>query len=357
MHILYYLSAHGYGHGVRACSICNHLPSTIKLTFKTTLPPSFFEEELSRPFEYYNDRYDCGCIQTDGVTVDVYKTLHTYIEIAKSNEALLSKEVQWCKRNKVSIIISDIVPFAFEVAKVSNIPSIGISNFSWDDIYKPYVQDNPFFEKHHNKIKKQYMMADLLLALWPENKMTSFKNKRKIPLLNRQGKNCIKEIQSKYTIPKNKKIGLIYIGNFGLNVVNWKKLETFKDWEFLGIYPLSPTINNFHLVDKSDFPYNDIIASVDLIISKIGYGIFSECLSNGIPLLYLPRFNFAEYPVLEQAIKEWGHGYVLSQKDFLNCDWGNLLKRVKISPHPKKIISKGNKRCADIIVNNINSII
>ena len=216
MHILYYISSHGYGHGVRSCAICNHFSKAVTLTIRSNLPEQFFHEELSRPFSCYPGEFDCGCIQTDGVTVDIKKTLQTYIEIADRNEGVLEEEVHWCKEHEVAKIVSDIASFPFEVGFRAGIPSVGISNFSWEDIYEPYLENMPEFETCFDSIKNQYGMADLLLALYPSNPMKSFNRRKEVPVVGRKGRDRKDEIRARYKIGKDKKIGLIYTGDFGM---------------------------------------------------------------------------------------------------------------------------------------------
>ena len=93
MHIAYYITGHGYGHAIRSSTIANALSPTVRLTFKTSMPVSFFQEELHRPFNY------CGCLQTDGVSVDIPATLSAYRTIAENNRRLLDTEVEWCRRH------------------------------------------------------------------------------------------------------------------------------------------------------------------------------------------------------------------------------------------------------------------
>ena len=346
MHIVYYISSHGYGHGVRSCAICNRLSNKVELTVRSLLPEQFFFEELSRSFHYYPDNFDCGCIQTDCVTVDIEKTLQTYMKIADRNREMLEKESKWCRDNKITGIVSDIASFPFEAGKKAGIPSVGVSNFSWEDIYEPYLSVLPEFEPYFKKIQEQYHMADLLLALDPPNPMKSFKNSKNVPVVGRKGRNRNSEVRARYKIDSDKKIGLIYTGDFGMDTVSWKKLERFDEWEFVGGYPLPGNPSNYHLATKDDFTYQDISASVDCMISKIGYGVYSECLINGVPLLYLPRSDFSEYPVLEQAVREWGYGYCISYDDFSNLQWGPILEKVKNIEPPRKNDLNGDLVCA-----------
>lgn len=349
LHILYYISSHGCGHGVRASTVCNQFSSDVTLTIRSLLPKTFFDEELLRQFNYHPGRFDCGCIQSDSITIDIDTTVDTYMSIAQDNKKLLGSEVVWCKEHNVDGIVSDIASFPFEVANKLSIPSIGISNFSWFDIYEPYVEKRPDFKASVQKIQEQYNMADLLLELPPSNPMTCFKRKKNVSAIARIGKNIRNEIYSFYGIGKEKKLALIYTGEFGMDTIAWKKLEQFSEWEFIGVYPLSDTPENFHLINKKDFLYQDISASADLMITKIGYGTYTECLSNGVPMLYVPRTDFAEHPVLEKAVEDWGHGYCLSREDFYSLNWRAVLSTVTKNVPPEKIKFNGAYECANKI--------
>ncbi len=349
MHILYYVSSHGYGHGVRSCAICNFFSDTVTLTVRTMLPGQFFKEELAIPFNYTQGVFDCGCIQSDSITVNIRDTLQTYMKIADKNKTLLDREVAWCREHKVSGIVTDIAPFPCAVAKEAGIPSVAVSNFSWYDIYKPYLSEMPEFEPYLVQIKEQYQMTDLLLSLLPSNAMNCFNRREDIPVVGTKGTNRKKEIKAHYGIEPSKKIGLVYTGNFGMDTIPWKDLEKFSEWEFLGDYPLPGSPANFHLFDKVDFPFQDFLASVDVMIAKIGYGVYSGCLCNGIPLLYVPRDNFAEHPVLESAVREWGHGYSVSPGDFYALKWGRILQEIIQKETPVQIHSNGAQQCARAI--------
>ena len=181
MKILYYLTAHGYGHAVRACAICQEFSRDVQIIFRTFIPKKFFEEEVRRSFGYFPGRFDCGCIQRDSVTVNKKETLETYMKLAGENEARLKEEVSWVLQQGVDGIVSDITPLAFEVAKEAGLPSVAVTNFTWYDIHEPYVRDYPAFRPYLEKIQRQYEMADLLLELLPSVDMPYFRNRLRSP--------------------------------------------------------------------------------------------------------------------------------------------------------------------------------
>jgi L-arabinokinase len=346
MKIAYYITSHGYGHALRSSVICNKFSRDVELIFRTKVPEVFFRQEVVRPFSYAPAEFDCGCIQTDGVTVDIPRTVAAYSERADKNAVILPDEVQWCVDNTIDGIVSDIVPFAFEVASSAGIPSIAVTNFTWWDIYEEYCIAFPLFAPYVEKIRRQYGIADMLMELMAPMPMIYFKKRKPVMPVGRIGKNIRDRLFSEYSLHKNKRLALIYTGNFGMDAVDWKKLEQFTDWEFLGLYPLPGAPSNYHVVSRQVFRYQDCIASVDLMISKIGYGVYAECLLNGTPILYLPREGFAEYPVLDRSIVEWGGGLCLSKDDFYGLDWAHALNKISSSNRPSPLKSDGAEVCA-----------
>jgi len=70
---------------------------------------------------------------------------------------------------------------------------------------------------------------------------------------------------------------------------------------------------------SSQFP--DILAISDLVISKLGYGIVSECIAAQKPLIYIPRVDFAEYEVLRNGSSGLLHSHLMPKDDFLEGKW------------------------------------
>ncbi len=353
MKILYYLTAHGYGHAVRTSTICNELSENVRLIFRTTIPENFFHEEVRRPFEYLPGQFDCGCIQRDSVTVDKKKTLQAYMAMAEQNAVCLEEEVNFCRSQGVDGIVSDITPFAFEVARGAGVPSVAVANFTWFDIYKPYVEEYPSFAPALKKIRQQYQMAGLLLELVPSTGMPYFGNRVKIPPVAKPGRNRSGELNKHLALEKDRRIALIYVGELGMENIRWSDLAKFGGWDFVGIYPLPGASANYRLIDKKSFAYEDLVASAEVMVTKIGYGVVSQGLINGTPLIYLPREDFAEFPVLEDAVQKWGHGYRLSKEDYYALKWEGVLEEVSKRGRPKPVPSEGGKICARQIENLI----
>jgi len=347
--ICYYITGHGFGHCVRTAVISNHFTASVELVFKTAAPLSFFQHEVHRPFEYISFEADCGCVQSDGVTVDIEATARKYCEIKKRNDSRRSSEIAWLKSNGIDAVVSDITPFAFEVARGAGIPAIAVTNFTWYDIYEEYAPTHTVFKEILSHMKQQYAGADLLIEAYPALPMAYFSRRKRVGVVGRVGKNRREEICSFYGIAPHKNLGLIYTGNFGMDRIPWKHLEKYANWEFLGLYPLPDSPLNYTLIDSSHFGYENVVASVNCVISKIGYGTFAECVLNGVPLIYIPRTHFSEHPRLEQAVHEWGHGYRIEPERFYQVEFEQSFDKIRNTNKPSPVSPHGATDAAALI--------
>lgn len=346
MHISYYITSHGFGHGVRACTIIDKIPADLRVTVHTALPEQFLREEISREFDYHPQEFDCGCLQSDSVTVDIEKTVRTYSAMAEKNDALLDNQAAWSRDKEVRVIVGDIPPFAFEIASRARIFSIAATNFTWLDIYESYVDRFPEFAGVVEHIQIQYQSANLLLSMAPSCSMPYFAERIDAGVVGRKGRNRRELLQEELSIDSGKRLALIYPGTFGLSNTPWVRLAEFDQWEFLGLYPLSGAPPNYHQVSKEMCPYQDLTASVDLVISKLGYSTVAECMINGTPLLYLPRTDFMEYPVLKSGVDRWGYGYCLPEQAYKALAWKPVLETVPPSRSIPTVDAGGAHRCA-----------
>ncbi|MDD5675068.1 MAG: hypothetical protein PHC61_12945 [Chitinivibrionales bacterium] len=346
MNIAYYISAHGFGHGIRATAICGEFSPGVKLFVRTALPERFVSEKIRRPFTLAQAAFDCGCLQRDGITVDIGATVKAYREIARRNAGLLQSEIAWCRHNNISVIVSDIAPFPFEVAAALRIPAAAVTNFTWLDIYRPFCRHFPSFAADVDKIEAQYACATTLLALFPALPMPYFK--RSIPFgpIGRRGQAHRAELAARLGCDPGKRLGLIYLGTQGLPQADWPRLAQFTEWEFVGLYALAGAPQNYHVLADGPFSYQDIVASVDLMIAKAGYGVCMDCFLHGLPLLYVGRDDFAEYPALAAELDKWGHGYRLAPGDFTALAWHEALTAVLRRPKPELAFANDAARCA-----------
>jgi hypothetical protein len=345
MHICYYLTSHGFGHSVRACAICEHLGSDTRVSFRTTVPEAFFREELRRPFSWSAAAFDCGCLQSDSVTVDIPATLERYAALADQHERQLEAESAWLLEQRVDGVVCDIPAFPLRAAARAGLPSVAVANFTWYEVYREYAERFPVYRAIVESMREQYAAAGLLLEVTPALPMPYFPHRRSVGVIGRSAQSIRTELLAALGLEPGTKLALIYLGTFGMHMA-WERLERFGTWAFLSADPIESSPRNLFVFDKRRFRFADVAVSVDLVISKLGYGIYSGCVTGGVPLLYLPRHDFAEYPALDTAIRAWGHGYCLGDEAFTGLRWEPVLSAVEHAPRPTALAASGAQQCA-----------
>ena len=80
--------------------------------------------------------------------------------------------------------------------------------------------------------------------------------------------------------------------------------------------------------------YEDLVRAVDVVVSKPGYGIISDCIANGTALLYTPRGRFAEYDVLVREMPRYLRCACIETEDLLAGRWREGLEAVMAAPPP-----------------------
>jgi hypothetical protein len=340
MSVVAYVSGHGLGHAARQVQILRRLPEPVPLIVKTSSPAWFWQSELTRPFELISESYDVGCIQKDSITIDIDATRVAKQAMDKKNRDRFDDERRWLESVGAKVVVCDVASFPLTVAATLGIPSLLVANFTWVDIYEPFIG----FTSILARLRAAYGHADLLIDTGLSLPMSYFPRRFEAGLVARVGRDRRDELpQSK------KRLALIYAGNWGLPIA-WERLKDFPDWHFLTLTPPgSVRPPNLTALSRELMPHEDIVASVDCVISKPGYGIVGECLVNGTPLLYGPRAEFAEYAALDAQLSGWPGGLKVSGEEFVQLLWKEALDRVPARGSAPKWEAPGAARAAGCI--------
>ena len=351
MALCYYITGHGFGHAIRSIQVIKSLPPGLPLIIKTTAPERLFREELpGRAFSFVSAEYDCGCLQSDSVTVLRRETLTRYAEIAQANAARLPEEVAFLRDHGVRCVASDVPPFPLHAAREAGIPGVAVANFTWQDIYSEYVETDADADLLH-QMAGEYAAATVA-CLTPLNVPTVgdvFPNVERVPLVARRGQPSRAALAEALDIPPGKHLALLYLGGWGLDI-DWPALEQWTDWVFLLDNPLPHPVANVRAFDARRWRYADVAASVDAAISKAGYGTLTECIANSVPLIYLPRYGFREHEALVLGMNAWGGGVEISEAAFFAGEWESALRSALAArPDPDAFPING----ANVIANRL----
>jgi hypothetical protein len=348
--IVYYVSAHGYGHGVRSADILralNALRAQQPLFVVSGLPKAFFDSRLGDArYHHRNQTLDVGMVQLDSIRCDPEATLTQLEHLCRKSAELVSREIDFFRANRVGLVVADIPGIPLEAAYRERIPRLAVGNFGWDWLYSYYVDSNPRWKPIVELFGEEYSKTDLLLRLPFCEEMGAFPRVEDIPLVASAGTNRREEIAGLTGCDVSKKWILLSFTSLDWDNAALLRVEELESYEFFTVLPLYWKRRNIHCLDRAAVPFADVVASVDGVLSKPGFGILSECAVNCKPLLYADRTDFAEYQILEAALKKYFKCLCIPSERLYRGEIGAFLEKLWGCTQPQMTLVQGGAQIA-----------
>ena len=360
MNIAIYTSAHGYGHASRSYEIARTLiekRSDIAVYFNSWVPDSFFSGEENPRIIRRKKRFDVGIRQIDSLTMDLPGTLQDLEDLRMNSNQLIKEEVEFFREAGIELVLADLPHLIFEAAEKAGIPAWGLSNFSWDWIYEEYVNAYPGLQSHIDLIRRSYQRAEGVFRLPFSGGMGYFKMVIDVPLLARRSKLGKTESRKRLEIGLDDPVILFSFGGFKLSIP--ADITPCDDLILLSSDPSpDPGAPFSHITDealkKLDLRYCDLVAAADAVVSKLGYGIVSECMANQTALIYTSRGQFREYPILRRAVNQYLPSAEIKLEDLKKGRWLDAFTSLLNRDFPPKPDCSGAETVADKLIEKAN---
>jgi UDP-N-acetylglucosamine:LPS N-acetylglucosamine transferase len=118
-------------------------------------------------------------------------------------------------------------------------------------------------------------------------------------------------------------------------------------------YLVSPSSANTHpnalSVEATGLSYSDLVASVDVIITKPGYGMFAEAAAAGVPVLFTARGDWPETEALVTWLQSKAHCAQITTDALRAGTFEKELSRLLTQGHYTPVVPTGNDEAATLI--------
>ena len=308
------------------------------------------------PFTLLAGVCDTGLVQRDSVTNDDEATTRDALAFYSTMDARVEEECARLATHDVQVIVGDIPPLAFEVATRLGVPSVAIANFTWDWIYEWHdgLRDAPGLL---DRIRHGYRQATLALRLPLSPELDVFPRVESIPLVARAVERPRADTRLALGIADDRKVALLSFGGYGLQRLDVAALDCLDDWTVLltdrvsaAVAPSPSVVFLPESLLASGFRYEDLVAASDVVVTKPGYGIISECATYRTAMVYTSRGVFREYHVLVAEMPRIVRSRYLSQEALFAGQWKDALEAVVAQPPPPtRVDATGAARAAEVI--------
>ena len=352
--LAYYITPHGFGHAVRSIEVIRYLlvlAPALEIVIVSTLPEFLVHQSLGDSVSIRRKQLDIGLVQRDSIQFDLSATLERLQSLHDQRDALVADEIHFFKTQEIQTVVCDIPFLPFAAASQAFIPAIGMGNFTWDWIYQAYASADSRWIPLVDWIRESYHTCPLLLQLPMHGDCSACPNIQDVPLVARRAQRKREETLKILELPLDQKVYLISFGWLKLGETALKRLEEIADAVFLFKHPLSFHFRNGICLDEHPLSYEDVVAAVDGVITKPGYGIVSDCLAHGTPVIYTDRGFFPEYDILVQEMTKHLTTVYISSEDLYAGKWEAAIEELQRQPRVAPTLPcNGAQVCAEIIL-------
>jgi hypothetical protein len=351
--VVFYVSGHGFGHASRIIEVVNALQAKaprVSVHVRTSAPRWLFDLTVRGRMTLDHAVTDVGVVQIDSLTPDLRATLDRATAFHARADRWADEEARRLVAVTASLVVADLPPLALVAADRAGVPSVGLGNFTWDWIYEDYARRLGVASALPRAIRRAHGHAREAWRLPMHGGFDGFARVIDVPFVARHATRPAAETREALGLPGDRPIVLVSFGGYGLEGLALDHVVSTGRWTVVttggapgpvgpDARPATSRGNRLHRVDEAGlyaagFRYEDLVAASDVVVTKPGYGIVSECIANGTAIVYTSRGPFAEYEVLVAQMPRFLRCAYVDQTDLRAGRWHGALDAVVSAPPP-----------------------
>ena len=326
--VVYYISGHGFGHASRSIEIINALIDRrpdLNVVIRSSVAAWLVHRTARQNVTLSPAEVDTGVVQLDSLNLDARASIERAEEFMATFNQRIESEVSFLREHRASLAISDLPALGIAAGHVAGIPAVASGNFTWDWIYEHY-QGGDNVASQISAVYRDTLVA-LRMPMW--GGFETMPDVRDIPFVARRSRRDPEEVRQALGIPADQRVVLTSFGGYGLEGLDEDALRAMP-----GYHVLLPGAIDENAMYGRGYRYEDLVRAVDVVVTKPGYGIISECVANHTALLYTSRGDFREYHVLVDAMPRYLRSAFIDHADLFAGNWQPHLDRLLASPEP-----------------------
>lgn len=337
------ISHHGYGHLAQTAPVLEaHYGSTsdAELLIRSALPRTVIARRLSLPFRHIEAATDCNFVMRDALRIDVPASLAAYRAFHADWPRRVDAEAEALTRLGVDLVFSNVGYLPLAAAQCAGIPSVAMCSLNWADIFEHYLGREVGGAGMLGHMRAAYVGAAAFLRPEPAMPMADLGNTVAIPPIAQVGGNRRAELAARLNLKAGDRLVLVGLGGIPhrLPVADWPEMPGIvwllpDAWELRG-----PGMFAF---SDTGLGYPEMLASVDALITKPGYGSFVEAARARVPVLYLPRPDWPEASFLVEWLSRHANALEIAEADLLAGRIDEPMTRLWAMPDKTSPIADG----------------
>ena len=365
----FYISGHGFGHASREIEAINALGARrpdLTIVVRTSAPRWLFDRTARVPITLIAGECDTGIVQIDSLRLDEPATIERADTFYRTLDSRAREEARLLDAHDARIVVADAPPLGCAAAAAAGVPSVVLTNFTWDWIYEAYGTHLDGAPALLPAIRSAYRQAEAAWRLPMHGGFATFDSIVDVPFIARHAHQPRDVVRRTLGLPLDRPVVLSSFGGYGIIGFDVTALDCLASYGVVITHrdetdEVAGAPAGVHQISESrlygnGLRYEDLVAASDIVATKPGYGILAECIANETGILYTSRGNFVEYDALVEAMPRYvRHGFI-EHPDLFAGRWRSALDRIMGSPPPpERPETNGAEVIAEMIDRRIRS--
>jgi hypothetical protein len=300
------ISSHGFGHLAQAAPVLGALARIcrdLKVSVRSGLPPDRLRARIAAPFDLLPGRSDFGFVMVDAMRIDRAATGEAYRAWHADWEGRVAAEAEFLRRFSPDLVLTDVSYLPLAGAARAGLPALSMCSLNWADLFAHVFGREAWATPIHAQILAAYRGAEGFLRLRPAMPMLNLPNARAVAPVASLGRDRRAELRARIGAAAGERLVLAAFGGFAKN---WNAAA----WPVVpGVRYLVPESwgsarGDMAAIESLRMAFADLVRSVDAVLTKPGYGTFTEAACNGAPVLYVRRDDWPEQDCLIEWLEE-----------------------------------------------------
>jgi hypothetical protein len=216
-------------------------------------------------------------------------------------------------------------------------------SLNWADLFAHFFGHETWARPIHEQILAAYRGAESFIRLTPAMPMRDLPKARAVAPVATPGRERRGPLRERIGAASGERLVLIAFGGIDkdLGAATWPVTPGLRY-----LVPGSWAVERADMtaMEALDMDFSDLLRSVDAVLTKPGYGTFTEAARNGVPVLYIRRDDWPEQDSLIEWLGKNARCREIVFTDAMNGQFGEALEwlwhRAGTPPSPEDLRRK-----------------
>lgn len=355
--LLVEISAHGFGHLAQTAPVLNALKQRLpgmELIFRTRLTATTLARRVQGRFDHIDQETDPSLVMNSAVHVDAEGSHARYRAFHQDWDRSLEREAEELLRLAPDLVLTNISYRGLAAAALAGIPCAAMSSIHWGEIYRHYCGSRPQAALIAEQIFQSYASAGAFLQLTPGMAMPGQPGLRRIGLVAAPGAGRSGWVRERLGVPQSRPLALLALGGIS-TVINTGAWPEVQDLAIISALEAPVGKSGYFSAAALDLGFADLLASCDAVVTKPGYGTFTEAACGGVRVLYTRRPDWPEAAALTGWLDDHARAAAIDWETLVSGKFLTPLRRLLVRSAVPPAAAVGIPEAADAIVEMLSA--